>query len=145
MSKAKARDAALWVVATFVCVGFFLLHRNYVEQTGRLPGEVQTFHPSGGSVQHVPPGEDWYDQLAYPPATNIHVVGPRGPDGKVIPRWYYARDGTIETYTDDHGAVKWRTRTPGPRVGPPPYEPNYTRSLTEEVEAIKKLLKEGQP
>jgi len=82
-------------VAAIFCVGLLVIHRGYVGRTGKLPGEVETFQPSEPQPQlPFPHNEEWhFGRAGNGTNTNLYVLGPLGPDGRIIPRVYYTRRG----------------------------------------------------
>jgi hypothetical protein len=63
-------------------------------------------------------GEDIYMVPAYPPSRNIWVLGPTGPDGRIIPLEYTAYQDPIVNVIDAQGNVTWRRKRPEDNVGP---------------------------
>src|SRR5262249_34483243 len=63
-------------------------------------------------------GEDIYMVPAYPPSRNIWVLGPKGPDGRIIPLEYTAYQDPIVNVIDAQGNVTWRRKRPEDDVGP---------------------------
>jgi hypothetical protein len=57
-------------------------------------------------------GEDVYMVPAYPPSRNIWVLGPKGPDGRIIPLEYTAYQDPIVNVIDAQGNVTWRRKRP---------------------------------
>src|SRR5262249_48208913 len=95
----NVENVATFMVASVFCVGVLCIHSSYLGQTGKLPGEVETLKTSGEIVQHIPKGEAWHIGPAYSSPTGVKVVGPLGPDGKIVPRFYYTDRGPYEPPT----------------------------------------------
>ena len=79
-----------------------------------------------------------------PGQANVYAASPRGPDGRVQVRYYFAHDGRIVNYTDPSGAARWRSPTPAELRNDPderaatpnrvhdPFDPNgLTDALTD--------------
>jgi hypothetical protein len=94
-------------------------------------------------------GEAVYFEPAYPPATNIVVIGPRGPDGRIIPLAYESWDNTIETVVDDRGNVTWRARRSDGELSTDPYTTRHheaamdSKSLAELLREVNSRLVRG--
>ena len=112
-------NAYPWVVAVVIAVLLFVIQRDYLAQfgppfgtnpNGAYPPLLRTFTPSDVTPSDVsdfgPPM--WVEPL--PGQKNLYAVGPRGEDGKIVPRYFFARDGSVETYTDENGKPNWRAR-----------------------------------
>jgi hypothetical protein len=111
MRDLKTKDLPTFIVALLICVGLYLIHSSYVGRDGRLPGEVETFktptEPQGGF--RVPPGERWgYERAGDGTNTNLFVMGPRGPDGKIVARVICDRRGLVCGVVQPDGSIEWK-------------------------------------
>ncbi len=110
------------MIAAGFCLVIFGMFTGHMQRTGRFPGHVQVFHPSGGDAHDdIPRGQFWHDRPAYPYPSAIRVVGPLDTDGKIIPMHYYSSGGEIEDYRDENGVLRWRAKQPRKPVGWVPY------------------------
>jgi hypothetical protein len=143
-------------VALLVCAIVALVASNaHFRRTGRLP--FQPGPPFRATPDEMPRprtplelaldrGEAIYREPAYPPATNLVVIGPRGPDGRIIPLAYESRDGTIVTVLDEKGNVTWRASRPDEVRSTDPYTTRHheaamdLKSLAESIREINSLL-----
>ena len=121
MRDLKMKDLPTFLAACIFCIGLLFVHSSSLKRTGRLPGEIETFRPSEPVHHFGPPaGEEWHfaPVASVGPGRNVYALGPLGPDGKIVPRSYFALgrlNEVIETYTDETGALRWRERgTPRP-------------------------------
>jgi hypothetical protein len=147
-------------LALLVCAILALVLSNaHFRRTGRLP--FQPPPPFRATPEERPRprtplqlaldrGDAIYREPAYPPATNIVAVGPRGPDGRIIPLAYASRDGTIVTVLDEAGNVTRRASRPDEAPSPHPYTTRHyeaamdSKSLAELLREINSRLVEGR-
>jgi hypothetical protein len=118
-------------LAALVCsIVLFLLGTAHVKRTGRLPFQpAPPFRATADDAasekspleRAVARGEAIYREPAYPPATDIVVVGPRGPDGRIIPLVYESRGGAIIALPGEQGDVAGMPGRPDEVVTTDPY------------------------
>jgi hypothetical protein len=68
----KHHPVVAFVASTACIIGFFAYRMN-VPADGPLPFERRLLKSSGQNEPLVPAGEVWFEEPAYPPATNIGV------------------------------------------------------------------------
>jgi hypothetical protein len=137
-------------VALLVCAIVALLASNaYFKKTGRLP--FQPSPPFRATPDERPRartplqsaldrGEAVSWEPAYPSATNIVVIGPRGPDGRIIPLAYASWDGTIATVVDKNGNVTWRPKRPDGGRSSDPYTTRHHEAM--DSKSLAELIRE---
>jgi hypothetical protein len=107
------KNAPSYIVATLFCVALFCIHREYLGRTGHLPGVVETFRPAIDPAEPSCGSIDGWAVVPDPPGqANVYAIGPRGPDGTIEVRSYFARHTRIDNYLDASGRVRWRVPTP---------------------------------
>jgi hypothetical protein len=141
-------------VALLVCAIVALLASNaHFRRTGRLPFQpAPPFRatPDERPRQRTPlelaleRGEAIYRGPA-DPTTGIVAIGPKGPDGRIIPLAYASWDGTIATVVDKNGNVTWRTKRPDGGRSSDPYTTRHheamdSKSLAELIREINARL-----
>jgi hypothetical protein len=107
------KNLPMLVLVTGAAVVLYVLHAGYLKQTGgRLPGEIETFHPSYGDRPsgffEPPAGEVWGMERATPTSDNLYVMGPRDARGKVIPRVFCDRKGLVSGVVQPDGTIQWK-------------------------------------
>jgi hypothetical protein len=94
-------------------------------------------------------GEAIYRGPADPPATGVVAIGPKGPDGRIIPLAFESRDGTIAAVLDERGNVTRRAGRTDDEPSPHPYTTRHyeaamdSKSLAELLREIHSRLVEG--
>lgn len=131
----------------------------HFQKTGRLP--FQPAPPFRATPDDRPKlrtplqialdrGEAIHFEPAYPPETNIVVIGPRGPDGRIVPLAYETRDGTILAVLDETGNVTWGASRPDEVPSSEPYTTRHyesamdTKSLAELIREVNSRLVSSQ-
>jgi hypothetical protein len=91
-------------------------------------------------------GEAIYRGPADPPRTGIVAIGPKGPDGRIVPLAYETRDGMTATVVDGKGNVTWRARRPDEAPSSVPFTTRHheaamdSKSLAELIREINARL-----
>jgi hypothetical protein len=141
-------------VAMLVCAVVALLASNaHFKKTARLPFQPPPpFRPTpdGRPGPRTPlelaldRGEAIYRGPA-DPTTNIVAIGPKGPDGRIVPLAYETRDGMTATVVDAEGNVTWRARRPDVAPSSDPFTTRHheamdSKSLAELIREINARL-----
>ena len=143
-------------LALLVCAIVALVASNaHFRRTGRLP--FQPPPPFRATPDYRPRprtplalalerGEAIYRGPADPPMTGIVAIGPKGPDGRIIPLAYETRDGMTATVVDEKGNVTWRARRPDEAPSSDPFTTRHyeaamdSKSLAELIREINSRL-----
>jgi hypothetical protein len=105
------KNLPMLVLVTGAAAVLYVLHAGYIQRTGRLPGEIETFKPSCGDRPSggfsPPPGETWGMARATPTSDNLYVMGPII-NGRISPRVYCDRKGLVSGVVQADGTIQWK-------------------------------------